>query len=188
MIEINFLPPEVKKKKSLPVIPSGLAVKIFSTVIAILVGIHVVILLIMFAGKLYLGMLNKKVTERRPRSEEITSVRSGIKKLEEEQAVIDQLFGKRIIWAQKLNILSDTIPAGIWLDRFILTDKLFSLEATAVSLKSDEMKLISSFLDDLKRLPAFYSDFEDLALKSIQRRSIKAIEVVDFNIAGLLKQ
>ena len=187
MIEINFLPPEIKKKKSLPVIPSGLAIKIFSTVIGILVGIHVVIILIMFSGKLYLGMLNKKVTERRPKSEEITSIRSGIKKFEEEQAIIDQLFGKKLIWAHKLNILSDTIPVGIWLDRLILTDKLFSLEATAVSLKSDEMKLISSFLDSLKKEPAFYSDFEDLALKSIQRRSIKAIEVVDFNIAGLLK-
>lgn len=123
-----------------------------------------------------------------PKSAEVARVSEEIKKREEEQSVFEGLFGKRIIWAEKLNIISNELPSGIWLKRLIVTEELFSLQGVAVSLRAEEMDLIGSFLGNLKTEQGFYADFSDLAVKSIQRRSIKVVEVVDFTIAGLFKQ
>jgi hypothetical protein len=189
MIEVNFLPHELrKKKKALPSVPAGVPLKIFSIALGILIGIHAILMLVSLGGKFYFARLTKKVSEKMPRSQEAANVTQEIRKLETEQTGIDKLFGNRLFFAQKLNIISDVIPAGIWLNRLIVTETLFSLEGTVVSLKGDEMNLISSFLDSLKTNNNFSSDFEELALKSIQRRSIKATEVVDFIIAGLIKE
>lgn len=188
MIAVNFLPLDLrKKKKILPSVPSGLPVKIFSITVGILIAVHLLLIIAIMGGKFYLKTLTKMVNEKLPRTQEAANVTQEIRKLETEQIDIDQLFGKRIFWAQKLNIVSDQITTGIWLNRLIITETLFSLEGTAVSLKGEEMKMISSFLESLKAQADFFSDFDDLALKSIQRRSIKSIEVVDFIIAGMFK-
>jgi Tfp pilus assembly protein PilN len=188
MIEINFLPSEFKHKKQLINIPSGLPLKIFCMVLGALIGVHLIIILIVFGTKVYLHKLNSQVNEKLPRAKEIATMKEEIKKLEEQQQIMSKLFGKRFIWSQKLNYLSDSLPQGLWLTRIIITENIFSLEGTAVSTKAEEMKTINSFLESLKANPEFVSDFSDLALKSIQRRTIKIIEVVDFNLAGLLNQ
>ncbi|MBU2541040.1 MAG: PilN domain-containing protein [Candidatus Omnitrophica bacterium] len=188
MIEVNFLPLEERKKKNLPKIPAGLPLKIFYLFLVILASIHLVIFLVTFAQDFYLNRLTIKVNEKLPKSAEAATMKQTISSLEKEVLVFDEFFGKNIIWAEKLNIISDVMPIGIWLNRIIINDNLFSMDGTAVSLKGEEMKMISVLLEALKAKDSFYDGFEDLTLKSIQRRYIKSIEVVDFIIAGLLKE
>lgn len=141
----------------------------------------------MLAENFYLKTLNAKLNEKMPKTQETLATTKEINSLQDEQAGLNKLFGKRIIWAKKLNTISNQLPTGIWLNRIIITESLFSMEGSSVSLKSEEMKSINTFLENLKKEADFLADFQDLALKSIQRRSIKLIEVVDFIIAGILK-
>ncbi len=188
MIELNFLPLELRKKKrAAPLMPSGLPIKIFWWVLSIIIGIHLLLILIMLGENLYLKTLSAKLEEKMPKTQETLSATKEINSLQDEQSGLNKLFGRRIIWAKKLNIISNCLPSGVWLSRIIITDNLFSMEGSSVSLKSEEIKAINALLESLKGEADFISDFQDLALKSIQRRSIKSIEVVDFIIAGILK-
>ncbi|MEW6009165.1 MAG: hypothetical protein AB1629_05995 [Candidatus Omnitrophota bacterium] len=189
MIELNFLPLDLRKKKrAAPIVPSGLPIKIFWWVLGIIIAIHLLLILIMLGEKFYLKTLEAKLNEKMPKTKETLATTKEINNLQDEQTGLSKLFGKRIIWAKKLNTISNKLPSGIWLNRIIITDTLFSMEGSSVSLKAEEMKSINEFLASLKEETDFVVDFGELALKSIQRRSIKTIEVVDFIIAGLLKQ
>lgn len=168
--------------------PSGLPIKIFWWILGIIISLHLLLILIMLGENFYLKTLNAKLNENMPKTQETLATTKEINSLQDEQAGLNKLFGKRIIWAKKLNTISNQLPTGIWLNRIIITESLFSMEGSSVSLKAEEMKSINAFLESLKKETDFVADFQDLALKSIQRRSIKLIEVVDFIIAGILKQ
>ena len=95
----------------------------------------------------------------------------------------------RIIWSQKLNVLSDSVARGVWLNRVRLKDGVFFIEGSAISKQNDEMINVHSFTSSLKDEKLFLDKFVDLELGSIQRRYISKTEVADFLItAELIKE
>lgn len=94
---------------------------------------------------------------------------------------------KQIIWAKKLNQLSDFLPSGMWLTKLSFFEKQLIIEGSAISKRGEEMVLVGKFTSALKDDTDFAKDFKAIELTSINRKSIKNIEVADFVISASLK-
>lgn len=94
---------------------------------------------------------------------------------------------KQIIWAKKLNQLSDFLPSGIWLTKLSFSDKQLTIEGSAISKRGEEMVLVGKFTSALKDDADFSKEFKSVELSSINRKSIKNVEVADFVISVDLK-
>lgn len=93
----------------------------------------------------------------------------------------------RILWAQKLNLISDNLPPGVWLTRVARNDKDFVIQGTAVSQSSDEMISVHNFQSNLNSSEDFAKDFDHIELDVIKSRDIQNVKVSDFTIMAELK-
>ncbi|MFH1202621.1 MAG: PilN domain-containing protein [Candidatus Omnitrophota bacterium] len=187
MIEINLLPAQLRKKrKVIPNLPAKVFLILPSVVVGILIFLHLLFIGIILIEKNQISGLQQEWQALTDKKKEAEDIRSQLGLMEGKLGGIAQLSEGRIPWVVKLNKISDFLPQGLWLTRLSIDAKTLNLEGSAISLKSEEMSLISKCLQDLKADKDFFADFSDLELKSIQRRYIKDIEVVDFIIAGNL--
>lgn len=90
--------------------------------------------------------------------------------------------GEVILWAQKLNAISDNMPRGVWLSKIALNDEMFFIEGSAISRQQNEMISVHNFTAKLKKHPLFFVGLSELELGSIQRRSQGKIDIADFLI------
>jgi len=188
MIEINLLPAQLRKKKRiLPKLPSKVFLLLPSFIIGVLIVLHIIFLVGGILLKNQVSSLDKQLQAISGQKKEADSIKTQLGLMEGKLGNISQLSESRILWAAKLNKISDNVSLGFWLTRLSINEKTLTLEGSIVSLKAEEMTLINKFLQDLKKDAVFFANFNDLELKSIQRRFIKAIEVVDFIIIGTLK-
>ena len=108
--------------------------------------------------------------------------------LQSKLSSIDKLKSeKRIIWSQKLSDISNTIPRGVWLNKISLKDSVLFIDGSAVSKMRDEMALAGNFVTSLRGVSTFMDGLQSIELGSIQRRQMKAVDVVDFIITARLK-
>ena len=188
MIEINLLPAQLRKKKRiLPKLPSKVFLLLPSVIIGVLICLHIIFLVVGILLKNQVSSLDRQLQAISGQKKEADSIKMQLGLMEGKLGGITQIAESRLLWAQKLNKISDNLSLGLWLTRLSINDKTFTLEGSVVSLKSEEMSLVRKFLQDLKNDNSFFADFIALDLKSIQRRFIKVIEVVDFIIIGTLK-
>jgi len=89
---------------------------------------------------------------------------------------------KRISWAEKINVISDIIPQGVWLDKVSLSKNVFLIKGSAVSKKNDEMTSVGNFSSNLKKQKEFMIGLEDIEVGSIQRRNVHSTQIADFVI------
>ncbi len=191
MIEINLLPPELRKKEAnfkLP-IPKETLVFFGGAVMAVLVLIHLFLMGALAAKKVkYLG-LNMEWQKILPEKNKIDVLMSEQKEIAEKIKSIDKLTKKgRISWAKKLNIISDVLSQGVWVRLINFSGKELTIEGSSVSLRGEEVVLVNKFASALKNNAGFYSDFKDLEVSSIKRRQIKNIEVVDFALVATFRE
>ena len=93
-----------------------------------------------------------------------------------------------IRWAQKLNIISDSLPKGVWLKRLALDDGVLFIEGSAISKQQKEMINAHSFTSLLKEDKSFLTHLNDLELGSVQRQKIQNLEVADFLITAKVNE
>ncbi len=191
MIEINLLPPELRKKDprfKLP-IPREILVLFGGATIALLVLIHLLLMGALATKKVkYLG-LNMEWQKILPEKNKIDSLKSEQKEIAEKIKSIDKLTKKgRISWAKKLNIISDVLPQGVWIRLINFTGKELTIEGSSVSLKGEDVVLVNKFAFALKNNVDFSSDLRDLEVSSIKRRQIKNMEVADFILMAIVKE
>lgn len=132
MIEINLLPDGRKKKEthfkkidlsklslnSVPVL--SLAAGVF----AVLITLQVILFFIGIYGKGVLTSLDKQYKEELPKSKEAAALKAQVDAVNKKIKAIDELMVKRFGWAKKLNDLSDSVTAGIWLTELSYNEKL----------------------------------------------------------------
>jgi Tfp pilus assembly protein PilN len=191
MIEINLLPAELRvahksKKISIDFKPNKLL-----SFIPILVGLIVLIHIFLAIGEAVKASqyrtLKNKLLKLEPQRKELEDFNKEHTILLQDAQTIQQMIGQRIIWSQKLNRLSMDLPSGIWFSDLAVTQKDFTLLASAVSLNKEEMNIITKLIDNLKNDPVFIQDFNSLELNSVQRRGIGGYDVIDFILTGALK-
>ncbi|MBI3008483.1 MAG: hypothetical protein HYY56_03050, partial [Candidatus Omnitrophica bacterium] len=114
MIEINLLPESMRKeKKELPKELLLFFIGGFLVGILILAWIFSSIQIIVVNGKL--SRLEREWKELLPITEETSALMEKKQQLEERVAIVETLTNGRLLWAKKLNQLSNLIPEGVWL-------------------------------------------------------------------------
>lgn len=192
MIEINLVPENLKKKKAKPASPM-LGVNIPPEAVIGLVGGVVVLLIITHVILLYMTckrLAEKKVLDRQmeglsPQKIESETVAKELRGLQGKKNAIEQMTKtQKILWAPKLNDISDSIPRGVWLNKVTLDHGILSIEGSSVAKLTDEMMSVSEFTSKLKEHSGFLSQLKSIELGSIQRRKIESLEIADFSITA----
>jgi len=132
--------------------------------------------------------LSDKWVEILPAKENVDKIISQLRDFQKKQNAIESLTKKsEVSWSEKINIISDSIPRGVWLKRISLTEDILFIEGSAISRQNNEMINVHAFTSNLKKSSRFLMQFDDLELGSIQRRKIHRIEIADFLISSKLK-
>ena len=130
----------------------------------------------------------KKMEAVSPQKQQVEKVVNELRTLQSTQKAVQEILPERnIYWAQKLNILSDNIPRGVWLKRINLDENVLLIEGSAISTDNEAMINVHQFTASLKSQREFLEHFTDIELGSIQRRKIKQMDIADFMITVRLK-
>lgn len=195
MIEINLLPKEFKKEKPKIKIPD--VTKVFLPVGAVLMGILIFIHIILGSSLMFKkrthARLDREWNDILPEKNDVDMLKKDVKRIEQKVASIDELMVKRILWSQKLNSLSDSMIPGIWLTKLSLAGakesggSYLNIEGCAISTYGDETATVGRFISSLKGNKDFFKDFSQIELESMQIKTIKDIEAMNFKISCFFK-
>ena len=194
MIEINLIPYSLRKNKK-----GKLSLKEFNIPLEIVIGLGGGLIVLLVLAHVFLLVINiRNVAQHKEFKEEMEAVSPGKQRVEKvinelralqstQKAVGDILPERKISWSQKLNILSDSIPRGVWLKRVNLEGDVLLIEGSAISTDNEAMINVHQFTSTLKSQREFLEHFNDLELGSIQRRKIRQMDIADFMITVRLK-
>jgi len=211
MIEINLLPSSQRKRKKemrLPptmfiAIGGGLLLLLFLTTVGLTVGVR------MQKGSLL--RTKESIEKIRPESEKIAIRKKEEEKLKKRMAIIKKLMDNRILWAKKLNRLSDLVLPQIWLTSLSIegkseedqsgnkettkkkktTEKFLVIKGVAASTTGETggLKLVGDFMDKLKNDPSFSGDFTNIQQHgSLRWRQSKGVEAMYFELRCRFKE
>ncbi len=210
MIQINLLPPELRKKESpkimLPEIPikKTLVVAVgFILVVQVLVSLAAGVLAFQSgATKAAIEKLSGEVAETRRIKE--ASV-GALNKLKDIRA----LTTKKFYWASLLNAITDSVSKGVWLRTLSLDETVVEvpkpnakkndkgiikksdmIQQRSLTLKLDgsvyaagqETAFIGKFVKSLKENSFFNDLFSQIDLSNISQRKINEYDVYDFTL------
>lgn len=194
MIEINLIPYSLRKNKKGKLslkefnIPLEIVIGLGGGLIALLILVHVFLLVINIRNVAQHKEFKKKMEAVSPEKQRVEKVINELRTLQSTQkAVGDILPERKISWSQKLNILSDSIPRGVWLKRVNLEGDVLLIEGSAISTDNEAMINVHQFTSTLKSQREFLEHFNDLELGSIQRRKIRQMDIADFMITVRIK-
>lgn len=194
MIDINLVPSHLRKKRKGKLfagrvsIPLEIIIGCGGGLLLLLGMIHVLLLFVNVRKLAQHNGLQKQWEALRPDKENVDFVVSEIRAVQSRYKAIENIVGKgELNWAQKLNLLSDNLPRGMWFERIALSENVFFLEGSAISRETNEIINVHRLTSDLKKNDEFMRHFVGLEIGSIQRRKIRNIEVADFVITTKLK-
>ena len=193
MIEINLVPEELRKKRKKSStdkspVPLEIIIGIGGGFLVLLFLIHVGLSLFFMGQKIKNGQLEVQWQKLLPDKERVDVVTSEIRALENKKAQMQTvLLSNNILWAKKLNRISDDLPKGVWLRKVSLDHKVFLIEGSAVARQYEEMINVHAFMTNLKNDIEFVKYFNEIEIGSMQRRKINEVEIADFVITIAIK-
>ncbi len=195
MIEINLVPVNLRQKERSGAgiwtsidLPKEILLGVGSMVIILLVLIHLS-LIGMYVAKLTQQLMYKGTWQKMlPDKNNVDSISQELRDLRTKTATINDITSKKaIVWSQKLNILSDIAPKGVWFKKILWDNSLLVLEGSAFSKLHDEITIVGNFVSTLKKDEGFAKDFSSIELNSIGRSKKGMMEVADFKITAKVK-
>ena len=192
MIKINLVPEHLRKKHKTPVfptvtfnLPAEATIGLFGGLFVLLFMVHLSLFLITYKKIVQKKRLDRIWEELLPDKQRIDRVSNELRSLQGKKTAIEKITkGQRILWSPKLNAISDSIPKGVWLNKIMLEQGVFTIEGSAVSKLADEMMSVGNFTSNLKVQAQFADHLKNLEVGSIQRRKIDAVEISDFSVTA----
>jgi len=184
MIEINLLPEELKLRNKAGLTPQDYAVYIAAGLVAALLVLHLTLGFIFIIRQLHLGVQTATWKSQEPLLKKVENFKQEYAYLFQDGHLPGQ---ENLSWSQKLNSLSNDLPAGIWLNELASNGRNFQLKGSIFSLQKNEVGLMNEFLDALKKDRSFFGNFVSLEPGPLKRRVIVSYEVVDFSLQGIIK-
>ena len=124
-----------------------------------------------------------------PQKEKVDGVISEMRQLQTELKTIQPIaLESQVFWSQKLNILSDQLPHGVWLKKIILNkDHVFMVYGSTIVKENAELINVHRFTSNLKKDPHFLEHLSSFDLGSIQRRTVGHSDIADFLLTTKVK-
>lgn len=194
MIEINLASKKTQKKKinipKISSIPSKFLL-IGGAVILLVVAQFAFTALITVKENKLKG-LERKWAVLEPREKEVLAIKKEMVDLNNRLEAIADIVTKRILWAKKLNDLSDSMVPRVWLTSLSIDEtlkkKYLAIKGGITSLRKDEAAVIGKFMKILKENKSFFEDFSEIKLGTLQQRKVREVEIMEFSIICFLKQ
>lgn len=193
MIDINLIPPHLRKQRKGRIlgtinIPLEIIIGCGGGLLFLLGMIHVVLLLVNVGKLAHHKSLKYQWELIRSDKENVDLVVSKMRTFQGKYAALENIAKKaELSWAQKLNLLSEFLPRGMWFKKIALNDEMLFIEGSVLSQNANEIASVNHLISKLKGSDEFMRDFTELELGSIQKRKIKNVEVADFVITMKLK-
>ena len=195
MIEIDLLPLELREKKIIH-FEQFFQTKLFLTILGCLVLFHLSLYTAAAINSRRLDALQGNWQNLSSKRAEIDWLKGELTEINRKIPLIEQLISNRLLWSRELNIISDLLIAGIWLNELSLEkqktaeDKVSEsliIRGSAASRTKDEPALIGRFMQNLKDDSVFSANFT-VELGPIKKRLIGQTEVMDFILICRFKQ
>ena len=195
MIDINLSPDQFRKRRKSDFFSGG----VFNIPREVLVGIGggILALMLFVDGLVFLAKVAKffeyqhvksKWQAILPQKSATDLIKQNLQEVQKEvKSIKDIMDGQSSLWSQKLNVISDSLPKGVWLRKITLNDKQVFIEGSAVSQGQSEIINVGNFVSNMKKDPQFMNDFESIEVDYIQSRKTVGLEVSDFTILAKLK-
>lgn len=197
MIEINLLPAELRKSRKTPLlnIPKT---KIFLLSLGAFALLHFTVTALVTINTKRLSALKLTWSSLSKQRRAIQELKEELSQINSKVPFIEQLVRNRILWSKKMNLLSDSMVSGVWLNELSLETELTKrkgeplkylvIRGSCASRAQDEPALIGKFLQNLKANSAFADDFAEIELGPIKKRIIGKTEIMDFYLSCLFKK
>jgi Tfp pilus assembly protein PilN len=194
MIEINLLPEDLRiapqqgtKFNFANILEARYLKYVLAAAFALLICTHIFLLLLVLARGNQFHRLNSKWQSLAPQRELLEDFKKDFSGLAADMETVRKLSEQRILWAQKLNKISLSVPSGLWFNELSFSGRNFILSGSVLSLGRDEMTLINLLMNALKNDPKFFKDFQSLELTSEQKKAVGGYDISDFLLTGSLK-
>lgn len=195
MIEINITPEHLRKKQKTRILASSIfhfsreaLIGLIGGFLVFLFSIHFILQMIVFVNYAQYKRNQKQWAHILPEKQKADIIIFELRDLQGKIKSIEKVrTEKRILWSQKLNEISDTLPRGVWLNKMSVNQTVLLIDGSVVSKSKDEMASVSSFASNLKNNSKFMQGLKSLELGSMQRRQIKAADLADFIITVKLQ-
>ena len=105
----------------------------------------------------------------------------------QDASLTQSLIKKRILWSQKLNELSLSLPAGVWFNEIAVSAKDIVIQGSVISQSKEEVNLVNQLLENLKADSEFSQDFASFELSNVQKHVVGGYDIADFILTGVLK-
>lgn len=169
-------------------IPLEVSIGLGGGLIVLLILAHIALVVVNVRNLAQHKKLQKELGALLPQKQKVEKVLNELRTLQGTQQAMQNILPERkIFWAQKLNILSDSIPRGVWLRRVRLEEDVLFIEGSAISTDNEAIINVHKFASNLKSQQNFLEQFNDMDLGSIQRRKVKQVEIADFLITVRLR-
>jgi len=195
MIEINLVPVHLRKKEAGGIwssvaigIPKEILFGVGGIFIAFLVLMHGLLIGLWFIQSTRHAVYQAIWQKMSPDKNNIDSINKELKDLKNKISTVDDVTSKKAVsWSQKLNILSDAMPKGVWIKKIAWNNTVLTVEGSAVSNLHEEIAVVGNFVSNLKKEKSFVKDFSSLELASVTRSKKGVTETTDFIITAKIK-
>lgn len=194
MIEINLLPPAMRRKTRKRVLAGGfhfpleVVIGLGGGLLMLLILVHVVLLGVNILKMAKYKDLQSQMDLIEDEKNEVDGILQKVRSIKNKKKDLSKIIlDSQILWSQKLNLVSDDLPRDVWLKRVAFSDDVMFVQGSAISRQNNEMVSVHLFTAKMKDTPVLQDDFENFELGPIKRRSIGKIEVVDFMLTAPLK-
>jgi len=194
MIEVNLLPKELRKpaRRVNIELPDVKFVPIAIGLVALIIFIQLMLSIAVNTKRHRVVALAKKWHDLKPKKAEALLMDKQVNALSDRLNSISDIKETSVSWARKLNALSDSLIPGMWFTSFTLEDdsgrRYLSIKGNISSFWKDETAMIGKFMKTLKENRNFAKDFEEIKLDTIQQKTLKDAEVMDFSIKCYFKK
>ena len=187
MIEINLLPGNLRKKKQFQFNLDLQANSVRLIGGGAILGVLIVLIIFFSVGasirKAQVSRLIKREQAMAQQTSQAETISRDVSILNAKMAALDEITQRSFLWAEKLNQLSDLILPGIWFTRIYMdSGNRLMVEGSVISKKEEAMASVGKFMKDLREDEAFFKDFTNVKLESVERQSLDNRDVVEFKI------
>jgi len=182
LLRVNLLPEE-SRKSSPTSIEQFHRTPIMWVAGVVLVALPLLLSIPIQVNRVRSRHLSTRLAELEPQRADVERMQRILQRLQAQETAFAGAARGRGLWSERLNILSDVTPEGVWFTDLTLdTAKGLVLQGAAVASSGPEMVTVTRLVQDLGSRPAFAEVFKQIQIGSIKRAQDGPIDLVQFTI------